>query len=51
MKWLDWEGLLIIFGAGPVAMLTKRPGLAIGSLALLVADSLLSSVARAIWSI
>jgi hypothetical protein len=51
MKWLDWVGLLIIFSAGPVAMLTKRRALAIGSLAVLVADSLLSSVARAIWSI
>jgi hypothetical protein len=50
MKWLDREGLLIIFSVGPVAMLTKRRGLAIGSLAVLVADSLLSPVARAIWS-
>ena len=51
MKWLDWLGLAIIFSAGPVAMLTKRRGLAIGGLAVLVAESLLASVARAIWSI
>jgi hypothetical protein len=51
MKWLDWLGLAIIFGAGPVAMLTKSRGLAIVSLAVLVASSLLEPVARAIWSI
>ena len=51
MKWLDWLGLLIIFGAGPVAMLAKRRRLAIGSLAVLVAFSLFGSVARAIWPI
>jgi hypothetical protein len=50
MKWLDWLGLAIIFGAGPVAMLTKRRGLAIAGLAVLVAESLLASMARAIWS-
>ena len=51
MDWLDWSGLAFIFGAGSLAMLTKRRGLAIGSLAVLVADILFSSVARAIWSI
>ena len=51
MTWLDWFGLAIIFSAGPVAMLAKRRGLAIGSLAVLVADSLIGPVARAIWSI
>ncbi len=51
MKWLDWLGLAIIFSVGPVAMLTKRRELAIGSLAVLVAFSLLGSVARSIWSI
>jgi len=51
MKWLDWIGLAIIFSAGPLAMLTKRRGLAIGCLGLLVADNVLGPVARAIWSI
>ena len=51
MTWLDWSGLVIIFGAGLVAMLTKRRGLAIASLAVLVADGLLGSMARAIWPI
>lgn len=51
MKWLDGIALAIIFAAGPLAMLTKRRGLAIGSLALLVASNLLGPVARAIWSI
>jgi hypothetical protein len=51
MKWLDWFGLAIIFGAGSVAMLTKRRWLAVGSLAVLVADGVLGSVARAIWPI
>ena len=51
MKWLDWLGLAIIFGVGSVAMLTKRRGLAIGSLAVLVADGLFESAARAIWSV
>lgn len=51
MQWLDWLGLGIIFSAGPVAILTKRRWLAIGSLVVLVADSLFGSVARAIWSI
>jgi hypothetical protein len=51
MKWLDGLGLVIIFSAGPVAMLTKRRWLAIGSLAVLVADGVLGSVARAIWQI
>jgi len=51
MRWLDWLGLVIIFSAGPVAMLTKRRTVAIVSLAVLVADSLLGPVVRAIWSI
>lgn len=51
MGWLDWSGLAVIFGAGSVAMLTKRRELAIGSLVVLVADDLLGSVARAIWPI
>ena len=51
MKWLDWIALAIIFGAAPVAMLTKRRGLATVTLALLVAENLLGPVARAIWSI
>ena len=51
MTWLDWSGLVVTFSAGPVTMLTKRRRLAIGSLAVLVADSLLGPVARAIWSI
>jgi hypothetical protein len=32
-------------------MLTKRRAVAVGSLAVLVADSLLGGVVRAIWSI
>ena len=51
MKWLDWLGLAIIFGAGPVAMLTKRRWVAIGSLAVLVGYGLLGGMVRAIWSI
>lgn len=51
MKSLDWLGLVIIFGAGPVAMLTRRRRLAIGSLAVLVAGNAIGPVARAIWSI
>jgi len=51
MRWLDWLALVVIFGFGSVAMLTKRRGLAIGCLGLLVADNVLGPVARAIWSI
>jgi hypothetical protein len=51
MNWLDWLGLAIIFGVGSVAMLTKRRWLAIGSLAVLVADGVLESLARAVWPI
>jgi hypothetical protein len=51
MGWLDWSGLAVIFGAGSVAMLTKRRELAIGSLVVLVADGLMASVARAILPI
>ena len=51
MDWLDWTGIIIIFGAGSVAMLTKRRALAIGSLALLVSDVVISGLARSIWSV
>ena len=51
MDWLDWTGLVIIFGAGSLAMLTKHRSLAIGSLALLVADVVFGGVARTIWSV
>ena len=51
MNWLDGLGLAIMFAAGPIAMLTKRRGLAIASLAFLVADNVLEPVARAIWSV
>ena len=51
MKWADWSSLAVIFSAGPVAMLTKRRGVAIASLAVLVAFSLLLALARALWSI
>jgi hypothetical protein len=51
MRWLDWTGLVVIFGAGSLAMVTKRRPLAIGSLAVLVADGVIAGVARTIWSI
>jgi hypothetical protein len=51
MDWLDWTGLVIIFGAGSLAMLTKRRALAIGSLALLVADVAFGGMVRTIWSV
>jgi hypothetical protein len=51
MDWLDWTGLVIIFGAGSVAMLTRRRALAVGSLALLVADVVFGGMVRTIWSV
>jgi len=51
MTWLDWLGLAVIFGAGSIAMLSKRRGLAIAALAVLVADDVLEPIARAIWPI
>jgi hypothetical protein len=51
MEWRDWLALAIIFTAGPVAMLTRRRGVAIGALAVLVASDLLGSVARTLWPV
>ena len=51
MRWLDWTGLVVIFGAGSLAMVTKRRPLAISSLAVLVAHVVVAGVARTIWSI
>jgi hypothetical protein len=48
MTWLDWIGLAIIFSAGLVAMLTKRRGVAIASLSVLVGWDLLTSLGRAL---
>jgi len=51
MTWLDWLGLAVIFGGGAIAMLTRRRGMAIAALAVLVAENVLGPVARAIWPI
>lgn len=51
MRWLDWLGLVVIFGFGSVAMVTKRRAVAIGSLAILVASVALAGMARSLWSI
>jgi hypothetical protein len=51
MRWLDWSGLAIIYTFGPIAMLTKRRGLAIGALAALVGFDILAALARALWPI
>src|SRR3954451_4793953 len=51
MRWLDWIGLAIIFGAAPVAMLAKRRGVAVASLAVLVGWDVLTSLGRALLPI
>ena len=51
MRWPDWLSLALIFGAGTIAMLTKRRRVATACLAVLVATDLLISVARTLWSI
>jgi hypothetical protein len=51
MRWLDWLGLVVIFGFGSLAMLTKRRSVAIGSLAVLVASTVLAGIARTLWPV
>jgi hypothetical protein len=51
MRWLDWLGLVVIFGFGSLAMLTKRRAVAIGSLAVLVASTVLAGIARTLWPV
>ncbi len=50
MRLPDWLGFPIMFGAGSVAMLTRRPKVAVGCLVALVGYDVIASLGRAfLW--
>ena len=50
LTWWDWVALTVIFTAGPVAMLTKRKGLAVGCLAALAGIDAFEPIASVLVS-
>jgi hypothetical protein len=48
-QWYAWASLAIIYVAGPVAMLTRRRGVAVGALAVLVAVDMIDPLEGMIW--
>jgi hypothetical protein len=48
LTWWDWVALAAIYTAGPIAMVTRRPGLAIGCLAVLAALDALEPIASVV---
>lgn len=49
LTWFDYASLAIIYVAGPMAMLTRRRGVAIACLGILVVIDLLEPVASVAW--
>jgi hypothetical protein len=49
MEWFDYGSLVLITGAGMIALLTKRRGVAVASLAVVVALDLLDPVEAILW--
>jgi hypothetical protein len=49
VPWYAWASLAIIYVAGPVVMLTRRRGVAIAALAVLVVTDLLDPVESLLW--
>jgi len=48
-EWYAWVALAIIYVAGPVAMITRRRGIAIAALAVLVVVDLMDPIEGMIW--
>lgn len=51
MRWPDWIGLALIFGAGQIAMLARQRRVAIVALAVLVAWDLITAIGRTLFEI